>query len=255
MPHQQATALSHRAQQAVQAANPYDALNHPGFTYFPAAATRKAVSEIIGVPVDEQVFWSSWDRLSLDEYMADGGTYRTRSFDTFEVREPNGTLFRTEPRPHFQHTDFNQLNGGVFRLFEPAEDEFVRSEAFQTLLEISRAAFERTSDIRRWRCETHQFRITTSADETGQPTPEGKHRDGVDFGFILLGRRVNVRGGETTIEDDAGNLLAKITMQQPFEWILFNDWRIRHAVSAITPVDPARPAYRDTLVVTFKALP
>lgn len=51
-----------------------------------------------------------------------------------------------------------------------------------------------------WYVEAHAFRIDTS-DGIGRPTPEGAHRDGVDFVAVLLvgreghpGRDTGVRG-------------------------------------------------------------
>ena len=37
--------------------------------------------------------------------------------------------------------------------------------------------------------------------EAGQPTPEGMHRDGVDWVLVLMVRRENIKSGETTIYD------------------------------------------------------
>jgi hypothetical protein len=33
------------------------------------------------------------------------------------------------------------------------------------------------------------------------------------------------------------------------------DARVSHGVTAVTPIDPAQPAHRDVLVVTFRAAP
>jgi hypothetical protein len=33
---------------------------------------------------------------------------------------------------------------------------------------------------------------------------------------------------------------------------LVDDSRVYHGVTPVTPLDPARPAYRDVLVVTFR---
>ena len=59
--------------------------------------------------------------------------------------------------------------------------------------------FERLSPTRAWHIEVHQFRIEARPGEPGQPTPEGMHRDGVDFVLVLLVRRQNVRSGVTSI--------------------------------------------------------
>ena len=35
----------------------------------------------------------------------------------------------------------------------------------------------------------------------GKPTPEGVHRDGVDFVIVVMIKRVNIDSGATTIYD------------------------------------------------------
>ena len=49
-----------------------------------------------------------------------------------------------------------------------------------------------------WLIEAHQFRIITGRDP-GKPTPEGLHRDGVDYVFISLIERHNISGGVTRV--------------------------------------------------------
>jgi hypothetical protein len=39
----------------------------------------------------------------------------------------------------------------------------------------------------------------SAPDEPGQPTPEGVHRDGVDYVLVLMVRRTNIAQGTTTI--------------------------------------------------------
>jgi hypothetical protein len=47
--------------------------------------------------------------------------------------------------------------------------------------------------------ELHQFRIEAGDGEAGLPTPEGAHRDGVDWVIVMLIDRVNVASGVTDI--------------------------------------------------------
>jgi hypothetical protein len=49
----------------------------------------------------------------------------------------------------------------------------------------------------------------------------------------------------TTIADAAGAPLVSIQLSQPFDAMIPDDARVRHGVSPIEPVDPARPAIRD----------
>ena len=49
-----------------------------------------------------------------------------------------------------------------------------------------------------WHVEMHQFRIEARPGQSGKPTPEGMHRDGVDWVLVLLVSRVNIASGETS---------------------------------------------------------
>src|SRR5262249_43868639 len=102
----------------------------------------------------------------------------------------------------------------------------------------------------RWYIEAHQFRIDTAAG-IGRPTPEGAHRDGVDFvAVILIGRR-QVRGGETRGFDAQGPAGGRFTMEEPWTMLLMNDARGIHETTPIQ-ADGAQ-GVRDTLVLTYRA--
>ena len=100
--------------------------------------------------------------------------------------------------------------------------------------------------------ETHQFRIEARPGETGQPTPEGLHRDGVDWVAVLLVRRENVASGVTSIYDLQKRPLGSFTLTAPMETALTDDMRVYHGVTAIEPLVTGEPAYRDVLVATFR---
>jgi hypothetical protein len=99
----------------------------------------------------------------------------------------------------------------------------------------------------------HQFRIETQDGQIGRPTPEGLHRDGVDWVFVMLIERRNVREGVTRIGAPDGTALGEFTLAQPGDAVLIDDHRILHGVTEIHAVDPDLPAWRDALVVTFVA--
>ena len=58
--------------------------------------------------------------------------------------------------------------------------------------------------VQAWHVEVHQFRIEARRGEAGQPTPEGMHRDGVDYVLVLLVNRRNIASGVTSVHDLAG---------------------------------------------------
>jgi hypothetical protein len=98
----------------------------------------------------------------------------------------------------------------------------------------------------------HQFRIETRPGQEGRPTPEGMHRDGVDWVLVLMVRRENVASGETTIYDLVRRPLGSFTLTAPLDSALVDDSRVYHGGTPVVPLDPARRAYRDVLVVTFR---
>src|SRR2546425_1217628 len=63
---------------------------------------------------------ASWNDLGVDAYMADGGRSRRRRFGVFRAA-PVG-IIRKPHQPHYQSRDYNPLNGGVERWFEPVTE-------------------------------------------------------------------------------------------------------------------------------------
>ncbi len=78
------------------------------------------------------------------------------------------------------------------------------------------------------------------------------HRDGVDYVLVLLVDRRNIASGTTTIHDLDKRALGSFTLTDPLDSAVTDDNRVYHSVTPVTPLDPARPAYRDVLVVTFR---
>ena len=88
--------------------------------------------------------------------------------------------------------------------------------------------------------------------EEGRPTPEGVHRDGVDYVLVLLVERHNIASGTTTVHRLDGLELGAFTLTTPLDAALLDDSKVAHGVTPIEPVDPSQPAYRDVLVATWK---
>lgn len=201
---------------------------------------------------DWDEFKSSWSRMPVDEYMADGGRYRRRRYAVLSA-EPGSEEFEVEPhQPHYQSLTYNSLNGGVARHFEPIEEAILTGPTMSGLVALGCAVFGRLSPYSHWHIEVHQFRIEPRTDALGKPTPEGTHRDGRDFVLMALVDRQNVTGGDTTIYDLEGTPLEEFTLADPLDLAMTNDERVMHGVTPVVPDDPARPSHRDALVVTFR---
>ena len=81
---------------------------------------------------DWGAFAASWDDLGVDTYMADGGRYRRRRFAAFRAA-PTG-IVRKPHQPHYQSRDYNPLNGGLERWFEPVSDTVAGHPALAAIL-------------------------------------------------------------------------------------------------------------------------
>ncbi len=227
-------------------------LMREGFVHVQAADMRAAL--LAEGLVDWDGFAASWNDLGVDTYMADGGTYRRRRHAALSI---SGEQIRRKPhQPHYQSRDYNALNGGLARWFEPVRDDIVTHPALLAILRSGFAIFDGATDAATrpasWHVELHQFRIEARTGEHGKPTPEGLHRDGVDWVIVMLVRRENVASGETSIHDLHRRKLGSFTLTTPMECALVDDGRVFHGVTPIAPLVAGEAAYRDVLVATFR---
>jgi len=214
-----------------------------------ALLSPASVSALAGCTLDElNTLAPSWDDLAPDNYLKDGGRYRRRRHSCF-VQE-NGKLVQTAHRAHWQPVEYNALHGGMHRLFEPVDPTTVAKPAWERLLRALGDACSHVKGEQRWFVEAHQFRIDT-LEGIGRPTPEGAHRDGVDFVAVLLVGREHIKGGETRVFDAAGPDGKRFTMREPWTLLLLDDARVIHES---TPIQPdGENGHRDTLVLTWRA--
>jgi hypothetical protein len=206
------------------------------------------VAQLAGCSLDELTTLApSWDRLEPDHYLKDGGRYRRRRHSCFI--DSGDALEQTAHRAHWQPVEYNALHGGMHRLFEPIEPSTVAKPAWTRLLRALGDVCAQVKDARPWYVEAHQFRIDT-ADGIGRPTPEGAHRDGVDFVAVILIDRVNIKGGETRVFEADGPAGKRFTMLEPWTMLLLDDAAVIHESTPIQPT--GEDAHRDTLVLTWR---
>lgn len=225
-----------------------DALRDGGFIFVQAPAMAEALRSA-GLSSWND-FACTWNDLGLDTYMADGGRYRKRRHAAFAVSAAG--IVRKPDQPHYQSRDFNALNGGIARWFDPVTATAADSAAFQAILRTCYTLFDGLTPAPAWHVEAHQFRIEARPGQSGQPTPEGMHQDGVDWVLVLMIGRVNIASGTTNIHGLDRTLLGSFTLGAPMDAAMVDDHRVFHGVTPVQPLDPAQPAHRDVLVVTFR---
>ena len=196
-------------------------------------------------------FQPAWDDLPSDAYLKDGGRYRRRRHSCFVV---DGDLVEQAPhRAHWQPVVYNALHGGMLRWFEPMAADMVAQPSWAQLLRRLGAMASSLKGPQPWYVESHLFRIDTT-DGIGRPTPEGAHRDGVDFVAVFLVGRHRIKGGESRVFEASGPNGQRFTLTEAWSLLLLDDERVIHETTPIQPVDgPEGAGWRDTLVITLRA--
>jgi len=195
-------------------------------------------------------FAGHWEDLRPDPYAARSGTHRLRRYGRFSVT-PEGRR-ELDPTDEFRQPGAtNPLFTDEGRHFEPLTEEFLADPVLDRLLVLLGGIAGALDDPPRWTVHVHPFRVLGSADSRGEATPEGRHQDGVTLVSSLLVGRENAKGGTTEVVDADGREVLTHTLAEPATLLVGDDRRLWHRVDPIAPADPARPARRDVLVVTF----
>lgn len=224
-------------------ADPVRTLAEQGFVRLRASTA----AVIAGSPIARHQ--ADWNDLPADIHLRDGGRYRFRRHASVVLDEDMRDIAQRIERPHWQPTDYNALHGGVLRDFAPIHEAVLRAPALLGLVTgLGRLCAAVAGNTLRY-AEVHQFRISTR-DGIGRPTPEGAHRDGVDFVAVVLLARVSVRGGETRVFDADGPDGLRFVMDEPGSVLLLDDARMIHETTPLQPDD--NDGHRDTLVITWR---
>src|SRR6185312_1505688 len=83
-----------------------------------------------------------WSSLPRDQYLRDGGRYRSRRHACF-IQDVGGALTLAPHRAHWQPTSYNALHGGLERWFEPIEPRITAAPAWRQLIASLGALFAR----------------------------------------------------------------------------------------------------------------
>ncbi len=221
------------------------AIQQDGFAIAAAASIAELTNRSIA---DLNNLGEYWQDLPRDPYLKDGGRYRFRRHASYTLSGSELTM--VPHRAHWQSLDYNALHGGIERWFEPITQALASNLAWQAVIKNTAGLLSSIKPVKTWFIEAHQFRIDTS-DGIGRPTPEGAHRDGVDFVGVFLINRHGIKGGETRIFEVNTSAGLRFTLTEPWSVLLMNDARMIHET---TPIQPTMPhGYRDTLVLTFRS--
>ncbi|MFY4719824.1 2OG-Fe dioxygenase family protein [Streptomyces sp. LaBMicrA B280] len=198
-----------------------------------------------------------WEHLGADRYLRNGARFRERAYDRFFFLPRTGEVRLHPHRPYFQSEGANGYAGGIQRDVAPLSRSTVDNPLLTRLLRDDFARFP-VEDGRLdepWDVQCHQFRIIGTPEELGEPTPEGPHRDEVDYGAIHLMGRLNVTGGESQVYSEGEELLAEFCLRDRMDTMFWADRKILHAVRPVGARDESRPAVRDVLILGYTHAP
>lgn len=222
-------------------------LQGQGFAVISAADTCELLGVTAGQLADLTPFWAD---LPPDEFLKDGGRYRKRRHGSFVL---DGSSVRQVPhRAHWQPLAYNALHGGMQRWFGELSPACVNSAGWSQLLQSLGSLASALKGVQPWFAEAHMFRIDT-AGGIGRPTPEGAHRDGVDFVAVFMVGRHGIKGGESRVFDANGPSGQRFTLTQPWSLLLLDDEKVIHETTPIQPEATDTLGWRDTLVITLRA--
>jgi hypothetical protein len=198
-------------------------------------------------------FSQDWSRLEMDDFMNDGGKYRTRRFGRLHYQPELDRLtpYTGGAAAFFQSSAVNKLNGGVQRIFAPVSTSSLNHPVLTDLIRFHFNQLPITDKSQAWNIFVHQIRITADGTTLGLPTPEGIHQDGHFYVAQILINRTNITGAVSNIYDKHRNVILDTTFTHPLDSILVDDKKVWHGVSPALPANHSCAGTRDMLLIDF----
>ena len=207
--------------------------------------TDYAVETINSIDLDSLVDF--FDNLLSDSYLEE--KYRFRRLSRFQIVDDR--IVQLSHNYLFQSKEYNPLLGDVIREYPEIEDELIQLKDFQQIVWEFYEFCQLCSSHNE--IAVHQIRTQTSAQQIGQPAPEGIHRDGVDLVGIFCVNRDHIEGGTTSLYKSKNDSPVFSKILHPGEFLVFNDNQFFHYTSPIT-AETSQPGVRDVFVLTCPGL-
>jgi len=207
--------------------------------------TSYALESISSVNVDK--LKPLFNKLPVDPYLA--GNYRFRRLSHFKIS--GDSIVKLPHRPFYQARQYNPLLGNLVREYPELDDELIQLEDFQRIILEFFEFCKLCSTYKE--IAVHQIRITASPEQTGEPAPEGIHKDGVDLIAIFSVNRERIEGGETHLYKSKNDSPVLNKILNPGEMLVFSDKDFFHFTSAINAI-ASEGGVRDVFVLTCPGL-
>jgi len=225
-------------------------LDSHGHSFVPAA--NFTVVNATQTDIDELA--TEWNNLEADDYLKGNARFRERRFGRFGYLPHHRQLKQLHHRAYYQAPNTNQYAGGVHRVVAPLRERFATSPVLADLIKKDFDCFPTSQFDPRdwWYVACHLFRIIGRVDELGEPTPEGVHRDDINFGAMHLMNRENAIGGVSRIHEQDHTVKAEICLQDRMDTLYWADNAVLHSVTPIVPANEKQGhAFRDILILGY----
>lgn len=187
---------------------------------------------------------ASFDKLVPDPYDPSRRRYRAHGELSIETNGGYPVITLLGTSSYRQAAQLNPSEGGRERLFDPLPKLLMQKLFWRLLiglLDCLPATIRQSATLR---AQVHQLSYRAGPGPA-VPPPLGLHRDGEPFTAIVLIAKRDLRGGDTIIANDAGELLLGHALSDPLEIIIINDSAVLHAVS------PVLQGRRDVLLIDY----
>ncbi|MBN3959023.1 2OG-Fe dioxygenase family protein [Nostoc sp. NMS8] len=196
--------------------------------------------------INPEGFKPFFNNMPIDPYIK--GDYRSRRLSRFTVF--GNQLIKLAHGYLYQSKEYNPLVGDIKREFAELDDALIELDIFRNLV----LAFSDSCKLHpEAEIGVHQIRTICSADNLGNPAPEGIHQDGTDFIGIFSVDRDNIQGGETDLYTAKREKPVFSKVLNPGELLLVNDHDFFHFTTPIKPQIDAQGS-RDVFVLTSPSL-
>jgi len=181
----------------------------------------------------KKMLGKDWGNLGKDHYLKYAAGFRYRRFRYFYFLPDSRKILPFAATPYYQPPSINKYAGGIDRTFDSISNGTINNSFFRELIQFD---FEQLpvleeSKSNSWLVDIHQIRIVATADEIGEPTPEGIHHDENDFGWIHLINRENLTGGLSRIYTNDKVLLDELTLRNNMDSIVIWDPKVMRKFS------------------------
>ena len=200
---------------------------------------------------DVTFFQKHWDNLPVDKYMKDGDEFRYRRCSKFIFDPENKTLELEYGKPFYQSTTVNKYIGGINRYYDECMESFYKSTNLLKLVLFNYKNIKESKSIK-WEVSIQQVRITARKNKSALPAPEGLHSDGFTYVCLHLINRVNILGGESSVENKEGDVLFKNILLSPLDTLIVDDRKVLHNVSPIYLNFTLDSGFRDMMIINFE---